>query len=698
MRGAFACGLQATDCMEAHATSLAMGQARRLLDRALAIVHGIALTAAIAVIVLTADTASWKPVSFVLIALLTVVGDLTCVETSSQRVKISASFLGLMLAAAVLGGPPAAVIGMLAIAVGWLRSREASHYFRNNLVTFAWFPLLGGLFFHVVAHATRLDSGDVGYYLLIFVMFVFALALNFLMVAGYQCHLDGASIADKFTDAFAPILASELFSALLTMAAVYVAVRLGATGIALLGLILVIFQYLVGELLMSQRRSKQLHRMATTDDLTGLANRELFRTRLEEEIQECEQADGSFGVLLLDLDRFKEINDTLGHDYGDSLLQDLGPRLAACVGPSGVVARLGGDEFAVLTGTRTEAAVELEQCAQRLLGCVRLPFVVDELSLEVGASVGIARYPADGEDAHTLLRRADIAMYAAKEAQSGFKLYATDQDRNSIQRLSVISEFRRALECDEIVVHYQPIVDVDGLRPHGAEALVRWEHPEHGLIPPNTFIPIVEQTGLIGGLTRHVLERALADCAGWRENDHELTVSVNLSVRNLLDRGLSRDIERMLARYSLPPQALQLEITESMIMSDPERAVATINHLSHLGVRFSVDDFGTGYSSLAYLSRLPIDELKIDRSFVTPMLHDTSDLIIVRSTINLAHDLGVTIVAEGVEDAATLECLAELGCDRIQGYHVSRPLPGEAFAEWIGSVAATELALPGTDT
>jgi diguanylate cyclase (GGDEF)-like protein len=671
-----------------------MRQARRLSDRALAIAHWIAIGAAVAMIVLTAGLASWKPASFVLIALLTVVGDLTGVETSSKRVKVSGSFLGLMLAAVILGGAPAAVIGVLAVAVGWVRFREAPHYLRNNLATFAWFPLLGGLLFHVVTRAAQLDGGDVAYYLLIFVVFVFSLALNFLGVAGYQCYLDGASLKEKFNEAFVPILASELFSALLTMAAVYVAVHLGATGIALLGLVLLVFQYLVGELLTSQRRSKELHRLATTDELTGLANRELFRTRLEEEIAECSQRGGSFGVLLIDLDRFKEINDTLGHDYGDSLLQDLGPRLAACVGPSGLVSRLGGDEFAVLTATRTTDAAELEQCAMRLLGCVRLPFVVDELSLEVGASVGIARYPVDGTDTHTLLRRADIAMYAAKEAQAGFKLYAAEQDQHSMQRLSVISDFRRALESDEVVVYYQPIVDVAGLRPHGAEALVRWEHPEHGLMPPGTFIPLVEQTGLIGGLTRHVLDRALSDCASWREHDDELTVSVNLSVRNLLDRGLAREIERMLSHYELPADALVLEITESMIMSDPDRAVATINHLSSLGARFSVDDFGTGYSSLAYLSRLPIDELKIDRSFVSPMLHDTSDLIIVRSTINLAHDLGLTIVAEGVEDAATIERLGELGCDRVQGYHVSRPLPAAVFADWVqraessGSAAA----------
>jgi EAL domain-containing protein (putative c-di-GMP-specific phosphodiesterase class I) len=234
-------------------------------------------------------------------------------------------------------------------------------------------------------------------------------------------------------------------------------------------------------------------------------------------------------------------------------------------------------------------------------------------------------------------------------------------------------------------VHYQPIVELDDLRPHGAEALVRWEHPEHGLLPPGEFIQVLEQTGMIGGLTSYVLERAIADCARWREREPEMSVSVNLSVRNLVDKALAGEVEQLLARHSLPPEALQLEITESMIMSDPDRALSTIEALSGHGVRFSVDDFGTGYSSLAYLSRLPIDELKIDRSFVSPMLSDASDMIIVRSTINLAHDLGLTIVAEGVEDAPTLQRLAELGCDRIQGFHISRPLPRAAFADWLWS-------------
>jgi EAL domain-containing protein (putative c-di-GMP-specific phosphodiesterase class I) len=253
-----------------------------------------------------------------------------------------------------------------------------------------------------------------------------------------------------------------------------------------------------------------------------------------------------------------------------------------------------------------------------------------------------------------------------------------------VRKLSVLSEFRRALDSDEVLVFYQPIMHMDGGRVHGAEALVRWQHPELGLLPPSDFMPIVEQTGLIGPMTRHVLERAVAQCAAWRQAGQQLTVSVNLSVRNLLDPDLASLIADLLTIYRLAPAALELEITESMLMSDPDRSLVTLTRLSQLGVGLSVDDYGTGYSSLANLRRLPIDELKIDRSFVSPMLSDESDLIIVRSTINLGHDLGLKVVAEGVEDEATLHRLGGLGCDLAQGYHFSKPLPPEAFNKWMG--------------
>jgi diguanylate cyclase (GGDEF)-like protein len=647
------------------------------------IVQLLALAGAATVAILTAGSARWSLAPLAVIAVLTVVSDLTSVETGSSKLRVSGSFLGIMLAAVLLGGGPAALVGVASIAIGSLRWREAPHYFRNNLVTYAWFPLIGGLFFHAAIGVAHVGAHEIGYYLLVFTAFVVALAVNFLMVASYQCHIDGSSLAEKTREALAPLLSAELFSALLTMAAVYVAVSLGTIGIALFGLVLLVFQYLIGELLVSKHRSDELHRMATTDELTGLANRERFHARIEEEITAAGPANERFAVMLMDLDRFKEVNDTLGHHYGDVLLRELGPRLVDCVGSDGLVARLGGDEFAVLPGVRSEDPKFLEELAGRLLKCVQEPFTVDELSLEVGASVGIARFPVDGRSTNALLRRADVAMYTAKETQTGWKFYAAEHDHHSLRRLSVLGDVRRALSTGEVVVHYQPKVHIDDLRVSGAEALVRWQHPEHGLLAPAAFVPAVEQTGLIGPLTRHVLERSIWQCAEWRAEGRNLSVAVNLSVRNLLDRDLPREIEAMLSCYGLPPEALELEITESMIMSDPDRATAIVARLSALGVRLSVDDFGTGYSSLANLKRLPIDELKIDRSFVSPMLNDESDLIIVRSTINLAHDLGLKVIAEGVEDGPTLERLALFGCDLAQGYHLSRPLPAQAFADWL---------------
>jgi EAL domain-containing protein (putative c-di-GMP-specific phosphodiesterase class I) len=335
----------------------------------------------------------------------------------------------------------------------------------------------------------------------------------------------------------------------------------------------------------------------------------------------------------------------------------------------------------------------LENLASEFVADIQQAIVVDDLALEVGASIGIARFPLDGSDSHTLLRCADVAMYAAKESHTGWKFYAPELDRNSVRKLSVLSDFRRALQHDEIVVYYQPIVDVAGATPRGAEALVRWDHPTLGLLAPGAFVSTIEQTGLIGPMTRQVLERAVDQCARWRQAGRDLNVAVNLSVRNLLDRNLPLEIDRMLTLYGLPADALQLEITESMLMSDPERVMATLGRLNALGVRLSVDDFGTGYSSLANLRQMQFDELKIDRSFVSPMLRDESDLIIVRSTINLGHDLGLRVIAEGVEDEETLERLARLGCDLAQGYHLSRPMPPEQFVRWLDQDAQPELVL-----
>jgi diguanylate cyclase (GGDEF)-like protein len=606
------------------------------------------------------------------------------VQSGTSKIKFSGMALGVVLAAALYGPAPAALIGMLTIASTWFKWREAPHYLRNNLVTYGWFPLASALFFGAVIRLGHIGTDEAGYYFLMLPTFAVTLVVNHTGVVGYQSYLDRTPFIPKIRQVLAPVLSAELFSAILTAIALYFVVQTGAIGIVVLLVTLAIFQYLVGELLTSQRRAQELHRKATTDDLTGLANRQRFRTVVEEQIAASRVSAAPFALMLIDLDRFKEINDTLGHHYGDVILRDLGPRLAACVGEDGIVARLGGDEFAVLPSARTIDPTALAAVADGLIACVSRPVIVDNMTLEVGASIGISRFPIDGEDVHALLRRADVAMYAAKEEHAAHQLYSAKLDHHSLRRLTVLTDFRRALESDEFIVHYQPIVDIPGAHPCGAEGLVRWEHPELGLLAPSHFIPIAEQSGLIGPLTRHVLERSIAQCAEWHRDGRDLDVAVNLSVRDLLDRELPRQIERMLDEHHLAPDALQLEVTESMLMSDPDRALATVVRLRELGIRVAVDDFGTGYSSLANLKRLPINELKIDRSFISPLLKDESDLIIVRSTINLGHDLGLTVIAEGVEDELTLKRLELLGCDLAQGYHLSRPLAADAFGEWIG--------------
>ena len=650
-------------------------------------IHGVAFALAIATAVVTSilvPGTHWNLTEFAILIALGVASDLTAAPLPSGGANVSGSFLGITLAAVILNGTAAAIIGVVTILIGWLRWREPPWVFRNNMVVFAWFPLLSGLMFHLIVNAAGLGY-DFQYYLLVFATFMVALVLNFTMVVGYECIVSHIPVRKKFLEVKA-IMSAELFSAVLMLVAVYLHKDLHATGLAMFALVLVVFQYLVGELLLSQRRGEELRVMATTDELTGLINRKEFGDRLQAEITACAGTDASFGILLLDLDHFKDINDTLGHQFGDDLLADLGPRLASRIGSSGLVARFGGDEFAILPARRTDDVIALGLIVSDVLRCVREPIVFDEITLEVDASIGVSRYPSDGADAQTLMRRADIAMYAAKDHGDGFRIYTPDQDHHSASRLSMVSDFRRALDTeDEIIVHFHPIVNLDTLRVHGAEALVRWQHPTLGLLQPGAFIDVVEQTGLMGPLTTTVLSKAVAECASWHAAGRALTISVNLSVRNLHDPLLPSQVDQMLNRHGLPPQFLKLEITESMIMSDPERALATVTALGELGVRLAVDDFGTGHSSLANLRRLAVHELKIDRSFVTPMLKAESDMVIVRSTIDLGHALGLQVVAEGVEDRATLTRLGEMGCDRAQGHHFSKPVPAEDFVAWIPS-------------
>ncbi|HEY0126324.1 MAG TPA: EAL domain-containing protein [Blastococcus sp.] len=439
-----------------------------------------------------------------------------------------------------------------------------------------------------------------------------------------------------------------------------------------------------------QSSAERDRHQATHDALTGLPNWELLRDRLAHGLAAASRSDGEVALLLIDLDRFKEINDTLGHSYGDKLLCQVGPRLQSVLREGDTVARLGGDEFAVLLPL-VGGVSEAEQVAARLREALHRPFEVeghaDVLALDVEASVGIAISPWHGTDTEALLRNADIAMYVAKELKAGAVVFEPDQHVAAPTRLTVLGDLRRALEgTGELFLHYQPKYTLDGERIEGLEALLRWQHPTQGPIPPGDFIPAAEGTGIILRLTEHVLELSLAQLRTWMDAGHEVPVAVNLSTRCLLDAGLPGIVARLLAQHGVPARLLRLEVTESAVMADAARCMEVLQRLHDLGVKLSIDDFGTGYSSMAYLRRLPVDELKVDRSFVLGMTTTAHDAVLVRTAIDLGHNLGLTVVAEGVEGAEHVSALRDLGCDIAQGYHYARPMGGEQMSELLARV------------
>jgi diguanylate cyclase (GGDEF)-like protein len=426
-----------------------------------------------------------------------------------------------------------------------------------------------------------------------------------------------------------------------------------------------------------------LEHQALHDALTDLPNRVLLHDRLQHAIRAAQRNGTAVALLVMDLDRFKEVNDTFGHHTGDQLLKLLGDRLGSVLRGSDTIARLGGDEFAVLLPTAT--VDDATQIAERLLEMLEEPFNLSGLQLEIDASIGIALAPDHGSDADTLMRRADVAMYVAKRGNSGHALYTAEQDQHSPMRLAMVSELRRAIDHNELTLNFQPKVVLSDGRVTCTEALVRWDHPRHGQLMPDQFVPVAEQTGLIRPLARWVLDAALRQCNRWRQEGLDMAVAVNLSMRNLHDAEIVEMIRQLLTRWGIPPNQLIVEITESSLMADAARAMEVLSRLRTMGVRVAIDDFGTGYSSLAYLKRLPVDELKIDKSFIANMASDENDAAIVRSTISLAHDLGLSVVAEGVEDQETWNLLIGLGCDVAQGFFVSRPLPAFALGDWLQS-------------
>lgn len=435
--------------------------------------------------------------------------------------------------------------------------------------------------------------------------------------------------------------------------------------------------------LLGVERAQAVH-ASLHDALTGLPNRTQLANRFRQALRADHRSGTGTALLLIDLDRFKEINDTFGHHYGDELLAQVGPRLRARLRDVDTVARLGGDEFAVLLpGVRSvEEAVAV---ATDLRAAMEGHFHVLGVDLDVEASVGVVISGEHGQDATTLLQRADIAMYVAKTHGRGVAAYHSDLDEHTPAKLALLGELRRALENDELVLHYQPKIATSTGDLVGVEALVRWQNPDRGMVFPENFIPMAEHTSLIGALTRHVLDTALGQVRSWVDAGRPLTVSVNLSARNLLDDRLPTLVEDLLSTHGVAADLLELEITESALMTEPERAHRLLEELSALGVRISIDDFGAGYTSLGQLSSLPINELKIDKSFVVTMCNDPSNDLIVHSVIDLGHNLGLSIVAEGVEDAQTLATLKDYGCDVAQGYYISEPVTPDVIAEWLAA-------------
>ena len=429
-----------------------------------------------------------------------------------------------------------------------------------------------------------------------------------------------------------------------------------------------------------KRSQEALAHQSLHDGLTGLPNRLLLQDRLTQAIRMADRDGRSFALCVVDLDRFKDVNDTLGQLAGDQLLQEVAFRLRNSLRASDTVARLGGDEFAVLLPESDVQTATL--AAQKIIEAVGAALVLDQCEITAQASIGIAVYPEHGGDAATVLRSAERAMHDANQSRGGYAVYSPDQDQSSAQRLTLVGALRRAIADDELTLHYQPKVDCRTGEVCGVEALVRWQHPQHGMIPPDRFIPLAEQTGLIRPLTRWVLEAATRQARAWHDEGLMLSVAVNLSAHDLQDADLPRWLGEILDRWGVRGEWLKLELTESALMSDPAQAMQVLTALRDLGARIAIDDFGTGYSSLGYLKHLPAHELKIDRSFIRDMVQEERDHAIVRSTIELSHNLGLEAVAEGVEDEATLDLLGELGCDLAQGYYLSRPLPAAAVAAW----------------
>src|SRR3954454_17080037 len=508
---------------------------------------------------------------------------------------------------------------------------------------------------------------------------------NDALVAQALALRNRSSFRDEFYDNFGYQVAST--GALVGLAPIVVIVM--ERSAALLPLLLLPLAAVYATAALSLERERQ----ALHDMLTGLPNRKLLVQRAREALATATAADTRVALFLLDLDRFKEINDTLGHHVGDALLKLVGRRLAKVVGDGVTVARLGGDEFAVLvTGwTDEQAPTDL---AQQIRGALAQPFRSEGMSFEIDGSLGIALHPQHGTDVETLLQRADVAMYVAKDRSTGVEIYSPDTDRHSTMRLGLLAELRGALSERRLELHYQPKADLRTGDVVGVEALLRWRHPERGMVPPDDFLPLAEQTALMRHITQFVVDEALRQLAEWWREGLRVQAAVNVCARDLYDRDFADFLLARLEHHGVPPRALMVEVTESVLMADPGRAATTLLSLAAIGVGVSLDDFGTGYSSLVHLKRLPVSEVKIDRSFIMRMDVNDDDAAIVRSIIDLASVLGLRVVAEGVETQDSWDRLSVYGCDAAQGWFLSKAKPPTEITEWLRSFRGVTVTPP----
>ncbi len=441
---------------------------------------------------------------------------------------------------------------------------------------------------------------------------------------------------------------------------------------------------IVRDLTAPKAQEQRLRHLALHDALTGLPNRVLLRDRLTHALQVAGREHKPIALLLLDLDRFKEVNDTLGHHVGDLLLTDLAQRLRTCIRGSDTIARLGGDEFAILLPAASDLNRALD-VSQRIVASVQQPLeVIEGLRMEVGISIGIALFPEHADNESKLMQCTDVAMYAAKKGTHATQAYDRDKDHNNVRNLTLSGGLRQAIEGDQLSLEYQPKLDLQTRAICSVEALARWIHPTQGLIPPDDFVPQAEQTGMIQPFTRWSFNAAFAQVAEWQGAGINMSLALNLSTRSLHDEELPSIVASLLGEWQINPHLITLELTESAVMLDPDGALKNLRRLHDLGLRLSIDDFGTGYSSLSHLQRLPLDELKIDKSFVVNMTTSDHDMVIVRSTIDLAHNLKLKVVAEGVESEEHIEALHDLGCDLGQGFFIAKPMPIDLLDDWLG--------------